>query len=367
MFYCKKCVMPSTRPRITFDEKGVCNACRHWENKKDIDWNARKKILQEFCDKYRSKDGSFDVIVPVGGGKDSSYVAWKLKHEFGMHPLCVSARPPLQTHLGEINLKNFVKSGFHLLEVVPNPQISKKIAKEGFVKHGQPQIDWLFAIKCVPLRIAIQFGIKMIVYGEEGESEYGGSRELENKFSHNIDHIKKFYFSGLSAKDYLPNADEADLYWFTLPNEKELDNFGDLCITHWSNFEYWDEYMHTDFAIKHCGLILADKNMPGSYNKHTHLDQVIYHLHMYLAYLKFGFARATTDACIDIRYNRLTRDEAIRLVKEYDHQFPYDYLSLYLEYFDMDEDEFWKTLEKFRNKKIFEKINGEWKLKTELK
>ena len=131
--------MPSTRPRVIFDKEGVCNACRHWENKKNINWDTRRDELRKLCDKYRSKDGSFDVIVPAGGGKDSSYVAWKLKHEFNMHPLCVSAKPPLSTSLGETNLKNFIKSGFNLIEINPNPEICKKIDKEAFVKDGQPQ------------------------------------------------------------------------------------------------------------------------------------------------------------------------------------------------------------------------------------
>ncbi len=367
MQYCKKCVMPSTRPRVIFDESGVCNACNNWEIIKKINWDKREVKLREICDKYRSKDGSFDVIVPVGGGKDSSYVAWKLKHEYNMHPLCVSVKPPLQTRIGEINLKNFVESGFHLVEVSPNPEISRKIAKNAFIKDGQPQLDWLFAIKCVPIKIAVQLRIPLIFYGEEAESLYGGSNELKDKFNHGIDHVKNLYLSGLNIKDYLDKeANESDLYWFMLPSKEEADKIG-LFITHWSNFEYWDEDLHFKLATEKCGLKFADKNTPGAYNNKSHIDQSIYYLHMYLAYLKFGFARATTDACIDIRNGKISKEEAIKLVKEYDHKFPYEYLNDYLEYFEMSEDEFWETLEKFRNKEIWEKVNGEWKLKIELK
>lgn len=365
--YCKKCVMPSTRPRIVFDKDGVCSACRFQKRKKTIDWNARKKELQKICNKFRSKDGSFDVIVPVGGGKDSSYVAWQLKHEMGMHPLCVSAKPPLSTLIGKKNLENFAESGFTVMEVTPNPIVGRKIAKQGLIKYGQPQTDWLFAMFAIPLKIAVKLNIPFVMYGEEGESEYGGTKDLENKPDFNMTHVKKFYYSGINAKELAgEDADEADLYWYTPPSENEVNTLG-LFATHWSFFEYWNEYDHIDFAIKHCGLESKDKSVKNDYNNASHTDQLVYDLHMYIAWLKFGFGRVSTLQSIDIRYGKTTRKEAIKIVNRDEGKFPKEHLQLYLEYFDMNEDELFAAIEKFRNKDIWEKVNGEWKLKTELK
>jgi len=116
MKYCTKCLMPNTRPRITFDEKGVCNACNYAEKKhqKDsgIDWEARKKEFLEIISKYRSKDGSWDCLVPWSGGKDSSTIAYKLKFEFGMHPLLVTFSPQLPTEVGDHNREALIKAGF---------------------------------------------------------------------------------------------------------------------------------------------------------------------------------------------------------------------------------------------------------------
>ena len=169
---CVKCLTPSTRPRINFDENGICSACNfNLKKSNDIDWDKRREELAKLCDKYRRSNGDFDVIVPGGGGKDSSYVAYMLKYEFNMNPLCVCAVPPLPTVLGARNLRNFAESGFNVLEITPNLKISKEIARNAFIKYGQPQLDWLYAIFSVPLRIATKMKIPFVMYGEEAESE----------------------------------------------------------------------------------------------------------------------------------------------------------------------------------------------------
>jgi len=318
--------------------------------------------LKKICDRYRKNDGSFDVVVPGGGGKDSSYVAWMLKNKLGMNPLCVCAVPPLFTDLGRKNLRRFAESGFTVLEVTPNAEVSRKIGREAFVKYGQPQLTWLYAILATPYRIAVNFNIPFIMYGEEAESEYGGSRELEKRPDFTTDHVRRFYYSGIDIRDLIKEkTSEADYYWMSLPTEKEVNDIG-LFPAHWSYFELWDEYAHLDIAREKCGLTYAEQDGAGAYNNYSHVDQKMYGLHMYLAYLKFGFSRTTTDASIDIRYNKISRDEAIKLIQKLDHVFPEESLPEFLEYFEMDEEEFWETTEKFRNKDIWEKIDGVWKL-----
>ena len=108
--FCNNCLNMSTRPRITFDERGWCNACQWMEEKKSLDWSKREKELLKLIEKYRSKSGEFDCAVPVSGGKDGSYIAYTLKTKYGMNPLCINVTPPLPREIGEINLKNFAAS-----------------------------------------------------------------------------------------------------------------------------------------------------------------------------------------------------------------------------------------------------------------
>ena len=111
IFWCKHCLNMSTRPRIQFDERGWCNACQWMEEKKRLDWSARKQELHDLAERFRNTD-NFDCIVPVSGGKDGSYVAYVLKHRLNLNPLCVTIKPPLALELGNANLENFIKSGY---------------------------------------------------------------------------------------------------------------------------------------------------------------------------------------------------------------------------------------------------------------
>ena len=343
---CEKCLMPNTRPRITFSKDGVCNACNYFEAKKKIDWNKRKQYLKDLCDKYRRNDGRFDVIVPVSGGKNSSYVAWKMREEYGMHPLCVNIRSPLQTVVGNENLWAFTEAGFSLIEITPDPVVGKAIDKTGLVEYGQGQMAWLFAMTTSPVRIAMQMDIPLIMYGEEGESEYGGSRTCENKSEFNMVDVVNFYHSKLDAvKMASDKFSKERLFWYMIPDVSKFK--GVVC--HFSHFEEWDEYKHEALAVEKCGMKSASENAPGTVKNSWHLaEEVLYCLHMHLAFLKFGFGRATSDACIDIRMGKISREDALKIVEEKDGEFPEKYLDLYLDYYGMSEDEFRKAVMRWK-------------------
>ncbi len=360
-FYrCKTCVTPNTRPRTIINDDGVCSACLFKRKKKKINWNKRWKELKRVCDKFRSNDGSYDVLVPGGGGKDSSYVAWVLKNKLKMNPLTVCARPPMSTELGEKNLSNFSKSGFDVLEFRPNVQIEKKINLNGLIKFGQPQMAWLITIFTVPISLAIKFNIKFIMYGEEAESEYGGLTSLEEKAVFNLNHIKKAYFSNYKLNDLI----NVKKYKRNLGNYKlpPIDKYNNLFPCHWSYFEKWDETKHLNIAERYCGLIRSKINTQSSYNNFSHLDQKMYLLHMYCAYLKFGFNRATTDSSIDVREGLMTRQKALNHIKKLDHLAPTKFYNDYANYFGISKKQLIKYLEKIRNKEIFIKKNNKWKL-----
>ena len=348
-FRCKKCLVTSTRPRVKF-KKGICSGCLNFEERKKINWKKRFSILKKICKKLKSQTGAFDVIVPVGGGKDSSYVAWYLKNKLGMNPLCVFCEPPLMTKIGKENLSNFENSGFSVLKIYER-KIDRKINKVMFQKFGFAQYSWLAAIKVVPIKIALQMNIKLIMWGEEGESMYGGVNKYRNNLSFKPSRIKKFYLESLPVTKFFK---QKDLGWINL-SKKEVKLSSRLYNCNWSFFEKWDENMHLKVAKKFCGLKDAKFKEQNAINKHSHTDQKMFSLHMYLAYLKFGFSRATSDTSIEIRHGRITRKHAKKIVNKYDSIFPNEYLTDYCKYFKMNKKQFLQTLEKFRNKKIFDK------------
>jgi len=373
MQYCSKCLNVSTRPRISFNDKGVCNACQWAEIKKSkIDWGKKWKDLALICDKYRSNDGSnWDVIVPCSGGKDCSYVAWQLKHKLGMNPLCVTLVPQLQTDIGHRNLENFKQAGFDHILITPNPKIYRRLAIKGFKEQGRPKLPFVVGISTVTIKVAMNFNIPFIMYGEEGESEYGGKMiQTYNKKMYSFptyvsmdrEYLINYYYSGHDPLEYLGDFSKSELMWWMLPGEAEFKK-ADLFLTHWSHYENWDPLLHSKLAIEKCGLQPVDGFSVGTFTNTAQLDDKLQDLHAYMMFVKFGFGRATSDVCIEIRAGRMGRDEGMWLVNKFDGVFPDRYLQDYLDYFGINEGEFWQVIDSLANREVLEKVNGCWKLR----
>ena len=361
VFWCSSCLNMSTRPRLSFDENGKCGACQWAEEKKSVDWSKRQSLLQTLLDKYRSRNESFDCIVPVSGGKDGSYIAYRLKNDFGMTPLTVTARPPLTLALGEKNLENFVRSGFDHVHVTPNEDAMRALNKVGFIEKGFPYYGWLISIFSVVIRTAIAFNIPLIFYAEDGEVEYGGSHENKDNPVFNIEFMKRAYFeAGYDKVLQASMLSKQQKYWFELPEQSEIDQ-SEIFLTHWSYFENWDPYRNYMVAKEFCGLDEAEENNSGTFTNFSQNDQALYALHTYMMYLKFGFGRATQDAGIEIRRGAMTREQGVNLVKLYDGEYPESFIPLYLDYFQVTQEEFDDVLEKWVNKNLFKKERGRWK------
>ncbi len=360
VFWCKNCLNMSTRPRVTFDERGWCNACQWMEEKQTMDWTPRKKELEALLDKYRSTSGGFDCIVPVSGGKDGSSIAYKLKYLYGMHPLTVTVRPALELSIGNESLLNFINTGFNHIHVSPGVNVMQRINKLGFIENGFPYYGWLIAIFSSVIRIAVNFNIPLLFYGEDGEVEYGGSTESKNKSLFDIEYMKRVYFEAGYEKVFNKlDLNKQDLYFFTFPSEEELDG-KELYFTHWSYFEAWDSYKNYLLAKEHCGLKEADYTNVGTFTNFAQNDQALYAIHTYLMYLKYGFGRATQDAGIEVRRGAMTRDQAVELVRLYDNHYPEEFINQYLDYYQMTYEEFDAGLDKWANNELFIKVNGRW-------
>jgi len=362
MKYCTRCVMPDTRPRLTFDENGVCSACRWSEEKRsEVPWQARREELQALCERHRRRNPSgFDVLVPVSGGKDGSYVSWKLKHEYGMHPLAVTVTPPLPFPLGNENLESFIRSGFDCVRVSPDLRVSGRIGRKGLVEQGQPLIAWIMNVQTVVFRIACLFRIPFVMFGEEGEVEYGGTTKLKDRACYDLEDSVRIYLSGNDPRRLVGEFTEKELYWWLYPPEEEFRALAPD-IAHWSYFENWDPYEHYLLAKEKCGLREVESRCVGTYNNFSQTDTSLYDLHTWLMYLKFGFGRCTQDACIDIRRGAMTRRQALGLVQRFDGEPPDAYVEGYLDYFRMSRAEFDAAVDRHVNRALFEKADGRWR------
>ena len=361
--WCTNCLTMSTRPRITFDARGWCNACVWTEKKKNLDWEARQVELENLLEKHRRNDGEFDCMVPCSGGKDGSYVAYNLKHKYGMNPLCVTITPALTLPLGDQNLRAFVESGYNHISINPDHEAMRLLNKSGFIEMGFPYYGWLISIHTAIIRTATTFGIDLIFYGEDGEVEYGGSTETSKNPIYDVHYQKKVYLEGGYEKVLAASGLSASqLNFFRYPSDSELNKHS-LQLTHWSYFENWDPYRNYLIAKEHCGLQEAEDSNAGTFTNFSQNDQALYALHTYLMYLKFGFGRANQDACIEVRRGAMDREQAVNLVRLYDGHYPEEFMQLYLDYYQMTQTEFDAVLDRYANQELFEKLDGRWKPK----
>lgn len=365
--WCSNCLAMSTRPRLTFDGRGWCNACVWTEKKKGLDWASRESMLVALLDDHRRNNGEFDCVVPLSGGKDGSYVAYNLKHKYGMNPLCVTVTPALPLPLGEQNLRAFVESGYDHITINANYEAMRVLNRTGFSEMGFPYYGWLIAIHTAVIRAASSFGINLIFYGEDGEVEYGGSEETSKNPIYDVHYQKKVYLEGGYEKVLKASSlHDSQLNFFRFPSDDELDSHP-IQLTHWSYFENWDPYRNYLIAKEHCGLREAPFSNAGTFTNFSQNDQALYALHTYLMFLKFGFGRANQDACIEIRRGAMDREQAVNLVRLYDGHFPEEFIQLYLDYYQMTQAEFDSVIDRYANQDLFEKVDGRWKPKFEVR
>lgn len=373
--FCKKCVVSNQRPRIEFDEHGVCSACTFaYEKHHVIDWTDRASRLKELCDANRRTDGRYDVVVPCSGGKDSSAVAHKLKHMYGMNPLTVTWAPFIYTDIGWQNYQSFIKAGFSNLLAWPNGHFHRKLSRIAFEAVGDAWQPFAFGQMAYAFHIATQFDIKLVFFGENGEAEYGGSTKNNYVPGMPLEDWAELYFKGVTVDDLIEWGEQrglitkddyapCDLLFYRPPTVEALRGHG--IQFHWFSFYHkWVPQENYYYATEYTGFQAnRDGHSEGTYSKYASLDDRLDGFHYYLAFIKFGIARTTSDSAHEIRDGHLTREEAVALVRRYDGEFPKQYFPEFLEYLDITEEKFWEVVDKYRAPHLWERINEEWKLK----
>ena len=365
--FCKRCVVSNQRPRIIFDDAGICSACRFSDYKNEvINWSNRESELAKLCDKHRSNDGSYDVIVPGSGGKDSNYVAHMLKTKYNMHPLVVTWAPHIYTEIGRQNLTAFINSGFDNILVTPDGSVHRKLTKAAFIEMGDPFQPFIFGQYSAPFRVAIQYNIPFVIYGEDGEVEYGGSMEHADRASLSYKDFVANRFSNVfpdSFEKYGISKEELNKYGLS---KEELKKIQDLNVEqHFFSYYYkWVPQENYYYSVEHTGFEANPVRNEGTFSKYASLDDQLDGFHFYLAYIKFGHGRCLSDAAHEIRDGHITREEAVALIKKYDGEFPKKYYQEFLEYCDLSENEFNDVIESWRSEHIWLRVGDNWKLKN---
>ena len=389
VLYCKKCVISNQRPSSTvefkskkqekkrsiyFDREQVCSACRFAEIKNKIDWDKREKELIKLLNKHRKKNG-YDVIVPGSGGKDSSFTSHILKTKYGMNPLTVTWSPHLYTDIGWKNFFNWSHiGGLDNMLYTPNGVLHRLLTSLAFKNLLNPFQPFIVGQRIIGPLMAKKFGVSLIMYGEN-QAEYGNvitennSPKMNNKFfsSKTINSIK---LGGLSIKEIMSRYKykERDFTPYLPLEEKEIIK-NDIQVHYLGHYKKWDPQECFYYASDNTGFKPNENRTEGSYSKYSSIDDKIDTFHYYTTLIKFGIGRATYDAAQEIRNDKITREEGVRLVHKYDQEFPQKYFKDFLNYISINEREFWKIINKFRSKHLWKFSNKkkEWELKFQVK
>tara|TARA_B100000029_G_scaffold101250_1_gene91542 strand:+ start:1596 stop:2738 length:1143 start_codon:yes stop_codon:yes gene_type:complete len=356
MKYCKKCLYPDTKPQLIFDEDGICSACNNTKLKEKIDWETKKEDFRKILEKYRSKDKTnYDCIIPVSGGKDSHYQTYVIKKEFGLNPLVVNFHPQDQTELGRKNLENLKKIGVDCIEFTPNPETYLKLARFGLKELGDFQWPEHLGIFSVPVQIAVKYNIPLIIWGENPQLEYGQPTDINKETILDKEWNEKnggYFLDKIKPKDMTKYGfNLEDLRPYIYPSDEDINRVG-VTGVFLGSYIKWNIFEQLKI-VKKIGFQENEENKEGTYDGWENLDVYFTVFHDYFKFLKYGFGRATDHASIEIRYDRISRDEGLELVKKYEGKIPRKYLKKFLEFADITMDEFLEICDKFTNKDIF--------------
>ena len=360
MKYCKTCVTPYNRPNIQFDAAGNCN-CATRAAKDAVDWAARERLFREVVSHARTRSQGWDCIVPVSGGKDSTWQVVKCL-EYGLKPLAVTWRPPGRTALGQQNLDNLIRIGVDHLDFSINPEVEKKFTYRAFAKYGTPALPMHMAIFSIPLKVAVKFAIPLVVWGENSAFEYGGSDEARRGFKLDRAWLQKYGVThGTTARDWIGEGlSEADLTAYFGPSDDELQKTGVLAVFLGYYFR-WDPMESYAVAKRHGFRERAEGARTGTWN-YADIDDDFISIHHWLKWYKFGFTRTFDNLSIDIRAGRLTRDEAIATLRRRGDETPHEDIAKFCAWLGITKEHFFEVAEKFRSRDVWTQKDGRWQI-----
>lgn len=383
--FCKRCVISNQRPSSTvefkhtatekkavidFDEESICSACRFAEQKdRGIDWQQKEEELKTLLARFKRNDGGYDVIVPGSGGKDSAYTAHVLKYKYGMNPLTVTWSPHLYTDIGWKNMQNWMHvGGLDNVLFTPNGKLHRLLTRLAFINLLHPFQPFIVGQRIIGPLMAAKFNVPLVMYGEN-QAEYGNKVDenqkptMDPKFFSTDDPLD-MRLGGVTVREIIERYDFTlnDFTPYIAPRPELLEE-KKIEVHYLGYYLKWDPQECYYYASEHTGFQANPDRTEGSYSKYSSIDDKIDPFHYFTTLIKFGIGRATYDAAQEVRNGKITREEAVHLVKKYDQEFPKKYFHEFLDYISLSENEFWETVDKFRSPHLWIKDDsGQWQL-----
>jgi N-acetyl sugar amidotransferase len=360
--YCRRCILPDTRPNLVLNEAGVCNACESHGTKRDIDWQQRELIFRDVIRQAKARSSGYDCVIPVSGGKDSTWQAVKCL-ECGLKPLTVTWKTPGRTAIGERNLANLVGLGVDHIDYQVSPAVEKKFMYQALRRLGSTAIPMHLAIFNIPTRIAVRFGIPLIVWGENSAFEYGGQEQERTGFKLDAAWLRRYGVThGSTAEDWISDTlSRSELTPYFGPSEQELQASGVAAIFLGYFFE-WDPEKTRAVAAAH-GFSADPRGARTGLYDYADIDDDFISIHHWLKWYRFGFTRLYDNLSLEIRNGRMTREAALAVVRQTGDETPHDDIRKLCSFLDISVKHFFEVCETFRNSAIWYRDGTTWKIR----
>lgn len=389
VLFCKKCVISNQRPNssvefkhtrdskkatIHFDENGVCDACNYAERKNaEVDWAEREAKLRELCDRFRSRNDSYDCLVPGSGGKDSVYAALRLKRDFGMHPLTVTWAPHLYTDVGWHNMQAWLhKGGFDNYLFTPDGEVHRKLTRLAYENLLHPFQPFIFGQKNYAPKMAARMGVPLVFYGEN-EAEYGNTVKENESAQRKLEYFaldqakpEELFFGGVALSDLPDHGVPVRALDPYMPADPDLLRGSEVEVHYLGYYLRWTPQENYYYAAENIGFKANEHRTEGTYSKYNSIDDKTDPYHYWTTLVKFGIGRATYDAAQEIRNDHIDREEGVALVRRYDQEFPRRYFPEFLDYLDLSEERFFEIADGFRSPHLWKRTDGAWQLRHQV-
>ncbi len=386
--FCKQCVISNQRPSsavefqhrqnskkatIRFSDDGVCDACSYAKIKNlEVDWNARESELRKLCDKFRSRNGSYDCLVPGSGGKDSIYASHILKTKYNMHPLTVTWAPHLYTDVGWRNFQNWLHiGGFDNYLFTPDGEVHRTLTRLAYINLLHPFQPFILGQKNYAPKMALKTNLPLVFYGEN-EAEYGnaisendGAQRNQNYFSQ----VKKqdAVLGGVAISDLAEYGIKIGQVEPYLPADPDDLRRANIEVHYLGYYLHWTPQNNYYYSVENTEFEANTERTEGTYSKYNSIDDKTDPFHYWTTLVKFGIGRATYDAAQEIRNGHITRDEGVALVHRYDQEFPKKYFAEFLKYLKLSEEKFFDIANSFRSPHLWKQEKGTWILRHEVR
>lgn len=342
----------------------MCNACKASQRKLiDIDWGARAIAFNQIIEAAKLRSNRFDCVIPVSGGKDSTWQVVKCL-ESGLRPLAVTWKTPARTAIGQRNLNNLVRLGVDHIDWQVNPEVEKKFLLKAFERYGATAIPMHMAMFNIPLSIAVKFHIPLVVWGENSAFEYGSGGD-DSLTGHRLDANWLRYYgvtNGTTASDWI-DADltEKQLSSYFGPTDAELDHYSVNAIF-LGHYFAWDVVTSLRVAQAH-GFVSSNAPRTGIYN-YADIDDDFISIHHWMKWYKFGITRSFDNLSLEIRAGRSTRNQALEIIKKNGAERPNQDISKFCAFTGLDQQRFFQIVEAHRNHEIWHRQGAVWSIRN---